>query len=334
MAKRQQRVTLEDVARRVGVSTMTISRVINNTGRVSEATRQQVLAAIDALDYRPSRAARSLASHKTSLLGVVVADITNPFFAEIVRGIQGVAWKNDYSVLLADFNEAPAQERAVLDRMDPSLTDGLIICSSRLSSEELQGHVARQNAVALINTLWPDMPRDLVVVHSNQKRRSQLAAEHLLRSGRCRIGYVELQHRAAVNIPIFLETMAQACVPVDDTWYAVAAPTWQGGYDGAQQLLAAHPDLDAVICGNDMMALGVMRAVRDVGRRVPQDVAITGGDDTSLASQVTPPLTSFRVDSFGMGQMAASLLFERLAGRDDFDPVPFEEEIVVRASAP
>lgn len=334
MAKRQQRVTLEDVARRVGVSTMTISRVINNTGRVSDATRQQVLAAIEALDYRPSLAARSLASHKTFLLGVVVADITNPFFAEIVRGIQGVAWEHDYSVLLADFNEAPAQERAILNRMDPTLTDALIICSSRLPEDELQACVARQKAAALINTRWPGTARDVVVVHSNQQRRSQLAAEHLLRGGRYRIGYVVLQHRAAENIPYFLEAMDEACVDVDDTWYAIAAPTWQGGYDGAQRLLAAHPDLDAIICGNDLAALGVMQAVRDSGRSVPQDVAITGGDDMLLARQVTPSLTSFRVDSYGMGQMAATLLFERLDGRDDFDPVSFDEEIIIRASAP
>lgn len=334
MAKRQQRVTLHDVARHVGVSTMTVSRVINNAGRVSAETRQQVLAAIEALDYRPSHAARSLATHRTFLLGVVVPDITNPFFAEIVRGIQAVAWEQGYSALLADTDETPDQERAVLARLDETLIDGLVLCSSRLAEEELAAVVARYKGVTLVNSRRPEGMPGVAVVHSHQERRAVVAARHLLASGRRRIGYVELRHRAAHNIPVFLAAVQRAGVAPDGSWYTAAAPTWAGGYEGAQQLLAAHPDLDAIIGGNDLMALGILRAVLDSGRSVPGDVAITGGDDTLIASQVTPPLTSFRVDANGMGQAAAALLFERLDGRETFEPVGFEEKLVVRASAP
>ena len=334
MAKRQQRITLADVAEQVGVSTMTISRVINNTGRVSEETRQRVLQVIQDLDYRPSHAARSLASHKTFLLGVVVPDITNPFFAEIVRGIQEVAWENDYSVLLADTSETPDQERAVLDRMDPTLIDCLISCSSRLSVDELKLFVKRQKAVALINRRWVGMGADIVTVHSQLEQRPCMAAEHLLAAGRRRIGFVSLKHHAERNVPCFLATLQQAGISVDDSWYVATAPTWTGGYAGGVRLLEDHPELDAIIGGNDLVALGVMRAVLDSGRTVPGDVAITGGDDTLIASQVSPALTSFKVDTFGMGKTAATLLFERLSGRRKFEPVHYLESIVIRDSAP
>ncbi|MBN2470655.1 MAG: LacI family DNA-binding transcriptional regulator [Anaerolineae bacterium] len=334
MAKRQQRITLHDVARHVGVSTMTVSRVINNAGRVSAATRQRVLAAIEALDYRPSHAARSLATHRTFLLGVVVPDITNPFFAEIVRGIQEVAWQRQYSVLLADTNETPDQERAVLGRMDDTLIDGLILCSSRLPEDELAALLTRYKGVVLVNSPRPAGEPGIAVVHSHQERRAVVAAQHLLRSGRRRVGYVALRHRAAYNIPVFLAAVQEEGLALDESWYAVAAPTWAGGYEGARRLLEAHPDLDAIIGGNDLMALGILRAVLESGRRVPDDVAITGGDDTLLASQATPPLTSFRVDARGMGQTAAALLFERLEGREIFEPVGFEETLIVRVSAP
>ncbi len=334
MAKRQQQITLQDVADQVGVSLMTVSRVLNNTDRVSEATRQQVLKAIQDLGYRPSRAARSLASHKTFLLGVVVPDITNPFFAEVVRGIEEVAWEYEYSVLLSNTRDTQEQEHAILDRMDTTLIDGLISCSSRLPAEVLHEIVMRQKAVALVNRTLPDMPAAIISVCSQQEQRPGLAVEHLVRSGRRRIGFAGLKHRATLHIPSFKAAVQAAGLDSDDSWVLVAPHTWAGGFESARQLIACHPDMDALVCGNDLMALGAMRAIHDAGRSIPADIALTGGDDTPLACQVEPPLTTFRSNSYAMGRTAAGLLFERLGGREQFEPVSFPEEIVIRASAP
>jgi len=334
MAKRQQQITLQDVADQVGVSLMTVSRVLNNTDRVSEATRQQVLKAIQDLGYRPSRAARSLASHKTFLLGVVVPDITNPFFAEVVRGIEEVAWEHEYSVLLSNTRETPEQEHAILDRMDASLIDGLISCSSRLPVEVLHEIVARQKAVALVNRTLPELPAGIVSVCSQQEQRPRLAVEHLVCGGRRRIGFAGLKHRTAQHIPAFQVAVQAAGLNSDDSWILAAPPTWAGGFESARQLMACHPDLDALICGNDLMALGALRAIHEAGRSVPNDIALTGGDDIPLARQVEPPLTTFRSNTYAMGRTAAGLLFERLGGRENFEPVSFPEEIVIRASAP
>jgi LacI family transcriptional regulator len=153
MAKK--RVTLNDVAREAGVSAMTVSRVINNTGRISDATRARVRSVIDLLGYRPSRAARTLVTNQTFMIGVVVPDITNPYFAEIVQGIEEVAWEHDYSVLLANTGENPRREEAVLDQLDDSTVDGVIVCSSRLANDVLFPLLEKQQAVVSVNRRVP-----------------------------------------------------------------------------------------------------------------------------------------------------------------------------------
>src|SRR5512145_2960524 len=132
MVKRQQRATLEDVAREAGVSTMTVSRVVNNTGRISEETRRHVHDVVMRLNYRPSRAARALVTRQTLMIAVVVPDVTNPYFAEIIKGAEDVAWEHGYGVLLANTNESQAREAAVLNQLEETTADGLIVVSSRL----------------------------------------------------------------------------------------------------------------------------------------------------------------------------------------------------------
>jgi LacI family transcriptional regulator len=335
MPPKHRRVTLEDVAREAGVSPMTVSRVINNTGRISEATRAQVRAVIARLDYRPSRAARTLVTRKTFLIGLVVPDITNPYFAEIVQGAETVAWERAYSVLLANTNENPAREEAVLGQLDDSTIDGLIVCSSRLPDDMLLPLIEQHSAVVVINRAVPTHVASVVRNRMGYFARAVLALDHLIASGHRRIGYLCLRHSAVqLSLERYMTKLEAEGLEVDPDWYRICAPTWAAGYEQGRSLLRAHPTLDAIACGNDLIALGVMRAALDSGRHIPGDLAVTGGDDILLASQVTPTLTTFGVPKYEVGAMAMDLLFKRIDGDTTYREHLYSADLIVRESAP
>ena len=334
MVAKRKRVTLQDVAREAGVSAMTVSRVINHTGRISPATRQHVFEVIEALGYRPSRAARTLVTTKTWTIGVVVPDITNPYFAEIVHGIEDTAWEAGYSVLLANTDESPAREGALLGQIDESAVDGLIPVSSRLSDEELLPLLEQHRAVVTINRTFPALASCVRPRHGYGFRAHQ-AALYLSRAGHTRIGYISLI-RSLINLPIeaLITHLAEDGIIIQREWCATCLPTWGAGYETGRRLLTEQPELTAIVAGNDLVALGVMRAAIETGRRIPDDLALIGGDDILLASQVTPALTTFSVPKYEIGVNAAQLLFKRMDGDLTYREFLFDEVFIERGSAP
>ena len=331
----KQRVTLEDVAREAGVSTMTVSRVVNHTGRISEATRQHVQEIIARLGYRPSRAARALVTNRTSMLGVIVPDITNPYFSKIVQGIEDIATEADYSVLLVNTNETPAREEAALNQLDDSTIDGLILCSSRLSEETLAPLLEHHRAVISVTRPLSRHLVSCVLPRHEFGTRAVEAFRFLAQHGHERMGLVYLKRSFVTTyVDEFIAALAAEGIDCKEEWATGCLPTWEAGYAAGKQLLAAQPSLTAVVGGNDLVALGVMRAAIEMGRRIPDDLAIVGGDDILLASQVTPPLTTFNVPKYEIGVMAARLLFRRMEGDTEYREHIYDETLVRRESAP
>ncbi|MBN1681477.1 MAG: LacI family DNA-binding transcriptional regulator [Anaerolineae bacterium] len=333
--ERKQRVTLEDVAREAGVSTMTVSRVVNNTGRISQSTRQHVQSVIATLGYRPSRAARALVTNKTSMVGVIVPDITNPYFSKIVQGIEDVASERNHSVLLVNTNETPSREEAALNQLDDSTIDGLIACSSRLPTDILISLLERHSAVVVINRSMPNHIASCVLPSHQFGYRSYLAARYLAQHGHTKIGFIYLKRSVGVmSIEEFIARLASDGIPIKREWCTLSLPTWEAGYNIGKQHIAAFPELTAVIGGNDLVALGIMRAAVEAGRRIPEDLAIIGGDDILLASQVTPPITTYHVPTYDIGVMAARLLFKRMEGDTVYREYIYTETLIERGSAP
>jgi LacI family transcriptional regulator len=165
--------------------------------------------------------------------------------------------------------------------------------------------------------------------------RAKRAAEHLIQSGRQRIGYLRLDRSAALTpLEDFMAYIQSESVMVNPDWYLDCAPTWEAGYRTGQQLIMQHPDLDAIIGGNDLVALGAMRAVVEAGYRIPEDIALVGGDDILMASQVTPSLTTFRSPKYKIGTIAARMLFEQKQLDAEHREYLFGEDLIVRESAP
>lgn len=332
------RVTMSDVARQAGVSLMTVSRVINKKGDVSSETRQRVLEVISSLGYRPSAIARSLATKETSTIGLVVPDVSNAFFAEVTRGVEHLAYSRGYHVFLCNTEEDPQREVAVIQSLEEKRVDGLILCSSRLEEEKLVGVIANLPAVVLINRRLQTAQDSLDTVNLDDEQCGRLATGHLVKSGHKQIGMISgplTSYSGAGRRRGFLAALREAGIdPVDD-WIKPCQPSVEGGYEATRYLLNTYPQLTALFCFNDLVAVGALQACDELKRRVPEDLAIVGHDDIPVAALVSPALTTCRVPRYDLGARAVSALLERL--RDcpgNCSQIVLQPELVIRESAP
>ncbi|HNR97423.1 MAG TPA: LacI family DNA-binding transcriptional regulator [Anaerolineae bacterium] len=332
-----RRVTMSDVARAAGVSLMTVSRVLNNKGDVSAATRQRVQDVICQLGYRPSSVARSLVTSRTRTVGLVVPDNANPFFSELARGVEHTAYASGYSVFLCNTEENADREKAVLQTLEDKRVDGVILCSSRLAQPELRAAIAGFPAAVLVNRELDGDGIDTILV--DDELGARLATGHLLERGRRRIGFLsgpELSWSSAQRVKGYEAAFAAANVAHSASWLLPCAPTVEGGRAATRELLQRHPGLTALLCYNDLVAVGAIQGCTDLHLSVPASVCVFGFDDIALAALVTPPLTTCRVSRYDLGCEAMRSLLARFDPSANTAPrrVVVHPELVIRASAP
>ncbi len=329
-----KRITIADVAREAGVSLMTVSRVINHKSDVSPSTRQRVLEIIQRLGYRPSGLARGLATNRTRALGLVIPDVANPFFADVVRGVEQQAYAEGYNVFLCNTDEDPQREAAVLQSLEEKRVDGLLLCSSRLDDEALSAALERHPFVVLINRKVGG--GDVGVALIDDELGGRLATEHLLRAGHQAIGFLAgpstsySGRQRAVGYRAALEAVN---IDYNPAWTPHCAPGVGGGQQTARELLTGYPELTALFCYNDLVAIGALQACAELGLSAPTDLAVVGYDDIPAAALVSPALTTCRVPRHELGAQATRLLLDRVGGKLD-SKIVLPPELVVRASAP
>lgn len=329
------RITIADVAREAGVSRQTVSRVLNNKGEIKDATLKRVREVIERLDYRPSSIARGLATRRTLTLGLIVPDIANPFFADISRGADDAAHEAGFSLLLCNTVEDPEREADLLRKLEQRSVDGVILCSSRLPEEELAGLVKRHPAAALINRSLPGSNTVCV----DDAWGASLLVRHLLQGGRRVIGCLTgpaVSYSSQERARGYAEALAAAGEhPAPALTIRCQKPDLEGGHAATRSLLTTRPETDAVVCHNDLVAAGALQACAELGRRVPDDVAVAGADDILLARLVTPALTTLRSDRHALGTTAVRLLLDQLNDTsNECRSVVFQPELIVRASTP
>lgn len=302
--------TIRDVALRAGVSTATVSRVLAGIGNPKPNTAAAVLAAADELDYRPSGVARSLRMRRTRTLGLIVTDIQNPFFPELVQAADLAARSLGYSILLGSAAYDEGRAMHYLDLMVDRRVDGMIIASSQLSEASWRWLLSSPVPVVVVNAELGDLP--VTVITSDNVGGSRLAAEHLVSLGHRRIAYIRGAETFTADAPR-LEGFRQACreagLDPDGTPELRGDGQFEGGERAATELLEKGCDVTAIACYNDITAIGAMRALRTVRRRVPADVSVIGCDDIAAASWVVPALTTVAQQKSEMGRLAV----ERLA---------------------
>jgi LacI family transcriptional regulator len=310
--------TIADVAAKAGVSTATVSRVLAGVGRARAETRARVLEAARELDYRPSEVARSLKRRSTQTLGLIITDIENPFFPQLVRSVEDAARAAGYSVLLCNAAEDPEREASYLDLLVERRVDGLVIAASSLGARHGDWLTAPPIPVVLVNTAAPEA--DVPAIMSDNEGGGRMVAEHLLGLGHRRFGYLMPPPRN-VDAPDRLagvrRALREAGLGPDALQVARGEALVWGGEVAADDLLDRAPETTAFIGYNDLMAIGALRALRRRGRRVPADASVAGFDDVAMAAYVDPPLTTIGQRTEEMGRWAVG----RLIGDNGTGPI-------------
>ena len=318
--------TIRDVARRAGVSTATVSRVLAGIGNPNPSTAATVRAAARELAFRPSRVARSLRTRRPRTLGLIVTDIQNPFFPELVQAADMAARAVGYSILLG--SAAYDEHRAMhyLDLMVDSRVDGMIIASSQLSQETWSWLARSPVPVVVVNAEPAGVP--MTVITSDNAGGARMAGAHLIGLGHRRIAYIRGHERFTADGPR-LEGFRAACreagIPAANIVEVRGDGQVEGGERAAAALIAAEPRVTAIACYNDLTAIGAMGACRRAGLRVPTDISIVGCDDIAAASWVVPGLTTVAQRKTEMGRMAV----EHLTTALDHPDRPATNEIIL-----
>ena len=308
-------VTISDVARRAGVSTATVSRILSGASTSRPATVAAVRAAAEALDYRPSSIARSLKTRLARTLGLIVTDVHNPFFPELVAAVEDAAWGHGLRIILCNGARDPRREADYLALLQDGRVDGLIVAAGHVT-DAYAAQLARSAVpVVIVNSERADL--GVPTIGSDNRIGGRLAAEHLLWLGHTRVavvtGPVE-RADSAERVQGVLEALEEAGISRDDVpvILGVAAPGTGGGSVG--ELLAQRPDITGLVCYNDVTAIEVIRALRAGGRRVPEHVSVVGFDDIDAAAWVEPPLTTVVQQKAEMGRWAVRRLVESITG--------------------
>lgn len=326
-------VTSKDIARAAGVSQSTVSRALRGDPRVAPETAARVAEVARRMRYLPSAAARSLITNRTETIGVVVADITNPFYPQLVHALQDELGARGYrTVLLTERTDGD-----LLARLQGRSVDGLLFTSATLASPVVDEAVAQGIPVALLNRDADGVEADRVL--SDNRAGGALAAEALLRLGHRRIALIAGEpgtSTARDREAGFRAALAAAGAPLDERLRRVGDYAHASGHRLALELLEGEPRPTAIFCANDVVAFGVLDAARRLGLAVPEQLSVIGYDDIEMASWELFSLTTIRQPLSEMARTAARLLVERVEGRDDPPPPRrhvFPAELVERATA-
>ncbi len=317
--------TIKDVANRAGVAPITASRVINNSGYVSDTTRQRVEAAIEELGYVPNRIARSLRSKETHTLALVLSDIANPFWPIVARGVEDVANEDGFSVILGNTDESEAKEYDYVRVLLQKQVDGFILVPTRSDTRSVA--LIRKQQVPLVvvdRSVWA--PVDTVL--SDSVGGAYQLTCHLLDAGHTHIAMLSGPREVSTavdRVAGYRRALTEAGIPVDERMVIYGTFTQPGGYEMTQQVLALTPRPTAYFAANNFIAIGVLRALRDAGLRVPDNVALVAFDDLPPTFAMDAFLTVVAQRAYEMGQIATRLLLKRLKEPEPQGP----EEIVL-----
>jgi LacI family transcriptional regulator len=326
--------TIVDVAARAGVSTATVSRVLSGSATALPATRERVLEAARELAYRPSGVARALKRAETRTIGLVVTDIANPFFPQIVRGVEDEAHRLGYGVLLCNAADDPTRELAAFDLLVDRRVDGIIVASGRATRRlgRRLGELAMPVVLVNADTRVPG----LASIGTAQRAGARMAAAHLLGLGHRRLAFIGAPpgHVAAGprRAGVVDAIRAAGLNPAS----ALVAEPGDGRVDGGVRAVAQLLDEGrlptALVAYNDLAAIGALRALRTAGMAVPARVSVVGFDDIEPASWTDPPLTTIRQPTAEMGRWAVERIASALRGADEVARVTLAAELVVRGS--
>ncbi len=326
--------TIRDVAREAKTSVSTVSRILTGRGPVAEKTRRRVLEAIERLGYKPNALARGLVQKRTGTIGVVLPDVANPFYADMLRGMGDVAAERDFHLLLVNADLSFEKEKDGLAVLQEKQVDGVIYASGMITPDHEALFRQLHRPVALAATSDPEGEFPAVLVDSYQGAR--LAVEHLAELGHRRIAVINGPLRDTVAGLVrwqgYQDAAAARGIPLDPALTAEADFRFETAYKAMEAVLERGQPFTAVVAASDIMAIGAMNALLDRGYRVPEQVSVVGFDNIWLSAMVRPSLTTIAQPMYEIGARAVTMLIRAMEGEQEPVTDWIEPHLVVRQS--
>jgi DNA-binding LacI/PurR family transcriptional regulator len=326
--------SIKDVAARAGVSVASVSRVLNSSKPVAEATRQRVLAAAEALHYSIDQRARALRRRKSGTLGLIVSDVANPYFPDVIRAIESVAYHNGHDLFLCNSDEDPERERFYVRAMIAQRIGGIIIVPVTLTSASLALALRNDIPIVCLDRRLDDVALDSVCI--DNRAGGALAADALLDRGHRRIAAIVATRTTPGSDRLlgFSARLAERGVPLADEFVRDGEYKQSGGYAAATSIFALHDRPTGLFVANLPMTLGALQAARERGFSVPRELSLVAFDDTPWATFLDPPLTTISQPTDELGSAAATLLIDRVEERytGSARTIVLEPRLIERAS--
>jgi LacI family transcriptional regulator len=329
-----RRVTIKDVAERAGVSKSTVSHAINATRFIEPETRRRVMQAIADLNFHPSSLARSLTTHRTNTIGLVVSEISNNFFSDILHGIEDRTRPYNYSFVVCNTGEILEREDRYLDLLLSQRVDGIIAAATSQRWEALSKASLQHTPVVYVDRAFEGMEGPFVGV--DNRRGAWMGASHLIHRGHRKIGILAGFQRLSTmreRLGGFCQALAENQIPLPEEWKIQSELSIEAGKAAAMQLLSQVNRPTALFASNNLLSLGALKAIQQSGLCCPEDIGILGFDDHPWAEVTCPPLSVVRQPARAVGQKAAEILLHLINDEPvDQSRIILDCELIVRSS--
>lgn len=323
--------TIKDVARLAGVSTSTVSRALTDGHYVKDETLKKIQVASEKLGYRPNTLARSLVSKKSNTIGLIIPEIANPFYSKIISGVESVATKKGYSIILVSgySQTGEVEVETLLSRQ----VDGIIHGGVYKTNTTISKLKADKFPIVLLGRKLPGVETDCVIV--NDSYSAYQLTNHLITMGHSKIAYIlgrEESTGTSEKYTGFIKAMEEAGIDVLTDYLDKGFLSFEGGYEAGKRLLDRNMRPTAIVAGNDIMALGARQAIYDSGFTIPDDIALVGFDDIFVSSISGIDLTTVAIPKFKMGSLGAELLINKIENfqSGEMKQIILESELVIR----
>ncbi|EKF9121905.1 substrate-binding domain-containing protein [Vibrio cholerae] len=327
--------TMKDIARLAGVSTSTVSHVINKSRFVSDEIAERVNNAAQQLNYAPSALARSLKMNRTKTIGMLVTTSTNPFFGEVVKGVERSCYHQGYNLILCNTEGDNQRMKASINTLLQKRVDGLLLMCSTLEGERLDVF-DRYPDIPIVVMDWGPILFASDKIQDNSLQGGYMAAKHLIECGHKEIGCITgplIRHQAQMRYEGYKRALAEAGIAINPDWIVESDFECEGGYQAFEKLYQRGKLPSALFVSNDMMAMGVIQAASQRGLRVPDDLSLIGYDDVHIAKFMTPALTTIHQPKYRLGKAAVDTLLYRLENPNTTaQVVQLEPTLAVRSS--
>ena len=329
-------ITIKDIARQAGVSVATVSYVVNKSRWVSPELTERVLKAIEQQGYSPNAVARSLRQKRTKTIGLIVPDSSNPFFAEIAKGVEDAGFEAGYSVILCNSNASLDRELVYLDLLQSKRVEGIIFIATTAQVNQIRPIVNSGIPVVIFYRDIPGLEVDTFRI--DNLKAGYLATRHLIELGHRKIACIQPASPvtpSSERVEGYKQALSEAGLSWNDQLMPRGDNRVSGGKAAAQKLADSGLSFSAIFSANDAMAIGAMRTLRDLGYQIPLNVSIVGVDDIILASYTEPPLTTVAQPKYEAGCQAIEFLIDRIEGRSTQGPrnVELEIQLTIRGTS-